>query len=338
MGDLQTGSRILVVDDETALREVIARRLRRAGYAVTTAENSEVALRLTELGRPPFALIITDVHMPPGMSGLDLATALIERRPTQRIIIMTSDPDEALRRAALARGPVNFIPKPFELFELEEAVKQALVTQRNMMTPPPSAQRAYRQAAIGTTPARSLLWVDERSHAGRGHADRVARMARVVAKSLVKPLTSFEQAELEVAAWSHELALLTGAVANPVEMAWRSAQMLEENGSNDLVCQIVRHMHERWDGSGGPERLVGDAIPLGAQILSVVDGIDHYCAALLQIGMRPELAAHRAVSLVVSQQGSCFSPHITDIVNQNRDAIRNICGVVRVNLSLEAIA
>jgi HD-GYP domain-containing protein (c-di-GMP phosphodiesterase class II) len=207
-----------------------------------------------------------------------------------------------------------------------------------MMTPPPSAQRAYRQAAIGTTPARSLLWVDERSHAGRGHADRVARMARVVAKSLVKPLTSFEQAELEVAAWSHELALLTGAVANPVEMAWRSAQMLEENGSNDLVCQIVRHMHERWDGSGGPERLVGDAIPLGAQILSVVDGIDHYCAALLQIGMRPELAAHRAVSLVVSQQGSCFSPHITDIVNQNRDAIRNICGVVRVNLSLEAIA
>lgn len=337
MGDLQAGSRILVVDDEAALREVIARRLRRAGYAVKTAENADVALSLTELGRPPFDLIVTDVHMPPGMNGLDLATVLIERRPSQRIIIMTSDPDEALRRAALARGPVNFIPKPFELFELEEAVEHALAAQRSMMTPPPSAQRAYRQAAIGTVPSKSLLWVDERSHAGRGHGDRVARMARVIAKSIAKPLTEALDA-LEIAAWSHELALLAGAVANPVEMAWRSAQMLEESGSEDLVCRIVRHMHERWDGSGGPERLVGDAIPLGALILSAADGIDHYCAALLQTGMRPELAAHRAVGLVVSQQGTCFSPSITNVVNQNRDVLRSICGVARVTSSLEAIA
>jgi putative two-component system response regulator len=337
MGDLQTGSRILVVDDETALREVIARRLRRAGYVVTTAENADVALGMTELGRPPFDLIITDVHMPPGMNGLDLATALMERRPAQRIIIMTSDPDEALRRAALARGPVNFIPKPFELFELEVAVEQALVAQRNTMTPPPSAQRAYREAAIGAVSSKSLLWVDERSHAGSGHGDRVARMTRIIAKSLVTPLTQ-EPDALEVAAWSHELALLTGAVANPVEMAWRSAQMLEENGSSDLVCRIVRYMHERWDGSGGPERLVGDAIPLGALILSAADGIDHYCAALLQTGMRPELAAHRAVGLVVSQEGTCFSPIVANVVNQNRDALRAICGVARVNSSLEAIA
>jgi response regulator RpfG family c-di-GMP phosphodiesterase len=336
MGDLQAGSRILVVDDETALREAIARRLRRAGYMVMTAENADVALGLTELGRPPFDLVITDVHMPPGMNGLDLATALMERRPAQRIVIMTSDPDEALRRAALARGPVNFLPKPFELFELEEAVKQALVAQRNMMTPPPSLQRAYRQAMIGTIPSKSLLWVDERSHAGRGHGDRVARMTRVIAKSLVK-LTD-ELAALEIAAWSHELALLTGAVANPVELAWRSAQLLEESGSDGLVSETVRHMHERWDGSGGPERLVGDAIPLGALVLSAADGIDHYCAALLHTGMQPELAAHRAVGLVVSQQGTCFSPYITNVVHENRDALRNICGVARVNSSLEAIA
>ena len=338
MGDLLTGSRILVVDDETSLREVIGRRLRRAGYEVATAENAEVALALTQLGRPPFDLVITDVHMPPGMSGLDLATVLIERRPTQRIIIMTSDPDEALRRAALARGPVNFLLKPFELFELEAVVKQALASQRDMMTPPPSAQRAYRQAAIGTVSAKSVLWVDERSYAGRGHGDRVARAARAFAKSFEKPLTSFEVAELEVAAWSHELAVLAGPIANPVELAWRTAEMLKTSGANELVCQIVRHMHERWDGSGGPEGLVGDAIPLGAQILSLADALDHYSAALLQTGMRPELAAHRAIDLVVSQQDSCFSPAIVNIAQLNRAALRTICGVARVNSSLEAIA
>jgi response regulator RpfG family c-di-GMP phosphodiesterase len=338
MRDLRTGSRILVVDDEKALREAIARRLRRAGYVVNTAENAVVAMDLTQFGHPQFDLVITDVHMPPGMSGLDLATVLIERRPTQRIIIMTSDPDEALRREALARGPVNFLEKPFELFELEAAVQQALAPHHSMMTPPPSAQRVYRQAAIGTVSAKSLLWVDERSHAGRGHCDRVARMARTIAKSLPRPMTSFEVAELEVAAWSHELALLGGPIANPVEVAWRSAEMLSESGATELVTRIVRHMHEHWNGSGGPEGLVGDAIPLGAQILSVVDAIDHYCAAWLQTGMRPELAAYRAICLVVSQQDSCFNPEVVGLVNLNLDALRTICGVARVNSSLEAIA
>ena len=337
MGNLRTGSRILVVDDETTLREVISRRLRRAGYVVTAAPNADVAMELTQLGRPPFDLVISDVHMP-GMSGLDLAMVLIERRPAQRIIIMTSDPDEMLRRAALARGPVHFLLKPFELFELEAAVEQALATQRFMVTPPPSAQRAYRQAAIGTIAAKSLLWVDEQSQAGRGHGDRVARMARTIGKSMTQPFTAFELAELEVAAWSHEIALLAGAVAHPIEMAWRSANMLEANGANELVCQFVRHMHERWDGSGGPEGLVGDAIPLGAQILSAVDTIDHYCAAWVQSGMRAELAAHRSIDLVVSQQGGCFSPEIVDLVNRNLDALRSICGVARINLTLEAIA
>src|SRR5688572_15289749 len=155
MGNLRTASRILVVDDETTLREVISRRLRRAGYVVTCAPNADVALQLTQLGMTPFDLVITDVYMPPGMSGLDLATMLIERRPTQRIIIMTNDADQLLRRAALARGPVNFLLKPFELFELEAAVEQALAANQQMLTPPPSAQRAYRQAAIGTIAAKS---------------------------------------------------------------------------------------------------------------------------------------------------------------------------------------
>ena len=328
MSDLLLGSRILVVDDDPALREAIGRRLRRAGYTVVTAENAETALGHAELGRAPFDVVVTDVHMP-GMNGLDLATVLIERRPLQRVIIITGDPDEALQRSALARGPVSFLLKPFELFELEEAVKHTLAKPRYMTTPPAAAQRQYREAAIGTVPAEWLLWVDDRSNAGAGHGDRVARMARVVAMSLPRPLSSFELAELEVAAWSHEVGLLAGPTASPVEMSWRGAEILKECGTNDAVCEIVRHMHERWDGSGGPEQLVGDAIPLAAQILSAVDAIDHYCSAWLQTGMRPELAAHRAIGLVVAQQGGCYSPFIAIVVSGARDALRSICGVQR---------
>jgi two-component system response regulator RpfG len=352
MGDLRRGSRILVVDDDNALREAIGRRLRRSHHVVVTAENAQIALAHCELGRPPFDVVVTDVHMP-GLSGLDLATALIERRPMQRVIIITSDPDEALKRAALSRGPVSFLLKPFELFELEAAIEQALAMPR-FMTPPPNTTANTSLEVVGTAPAEWLLWIDDRSNAGRGHADRVARMARVAAMSLLTPMAAFELAELEVAAWSHELGLLAGPSASPVEMAWRGAEILQDCGASDDVCRLVRLMHERWDGSGGPEGLVGDAIPLGAQILSAVDAIDHYSAAWLQTGMRPELAAHRAVSLVVAQQGSCFSPMIAVAVNGNRDALRTLCGVERrtrshdvdgkpgreisINSSLEAIA
>lgn len=352
MGDLRRGSRILVVDDDTALREAIARRLRRARHLVVTAENAQIALAHCELGRSPFDVVVTDVHMP-GMSGLDLATALIERRPLQRVIIITSDPDEALKRAALSRGPVSFLLKPFELFELEAAVDQALAMPR-FMTPPPAAPTHKSFDAIGTVPAEWLLWTDDRSNAGAGHADRVARMARVVALSLPVQMAAFELGELEIAAWSHEIGLLAGPNASPVEIAWRGAEILQECGASEEVSRIVRLMHERWDGSGGPDGLVGDTIPLGAQILHVVDAIDHYCAAWLQAGLRGELAAYRAISLVMAQARTCFSPMVVVAMNGNRDALRSICGVARrtrgyddegqphreisINSSLEAIA
>ena len=328
MSDVAEGSRILVVEDEVALCDAIARRLRRAGHAVTTAHDAYTALAHCELGRAPFDLVITDVHMP-GMTGLDLATALIERRPMQRIIVITGAPDEMLRRAALARGSVSFLPKPFDGDAMLAAVNSALSIDRPMFTPPPVAQRAYREAAIGTVPAEWLLWTDERSSAGGGHGDRVARMARVIALALPEPMSFFALAELEVAAWSHEIGLLAGPTANPAEMAWRSSEILKECGSNDLVVTLVRNMHEHWDGTGGPERLRGDSIPLGAQILSVADSIDHYAAAWLRTGADTDTAANRAIKLVIAQEGTCFNPQIVEIVSAQRTTLGSVCGVER---------
>jgi HD-GYP domain-containing protein (c-di-GMP phosphodiesterase class II) len=142
-------------------------------------------------------------------------------------------------------------------------------------------------------------------------------------------MSFFALAELEVAAWSHEIGLLAGPTANPVEMAWRSAEILKECGSNDLVVTLVRSMHERWDGSGGPERLRGESIPLGAQILSAVDSLDHYCAAWLRTGAPPAEAAERAVELVVAQAETCFNPEITALVRAQSDALMSICAVSR---------
>lgn len=320
--------RILVVDDDAQLRELIARSMRRGGNFVVTAEDAEVALAQTELGRPPFDVVITDVHLPK-MNGIELATLLLERRPTQRIVIVTGDPDEAMARDAISRGPVSYLLKPFELFELQSTVNQALAMPRWTPAPPSESTRTGREATIGTVPAEWLLWVDDRSYAGVGHGDRVARTARVIALGLTPPFTATPLAELEVAAWSHEIGLLGGASANPIEMAWRSAEMLLECGSTEGVIRTVRHMHERWDGTGGPDRLRDTQVPGSSQVLAAADAIDHYCAAWIQTGMDPAQAADRAAGLVAAQQGTCFNPEVARAILQGRESIRSICGVSR---------
>lgn len=322
------GHRVLVVDDDDSLREVVARQMRRAGHFVVTAESAEVALAQTALGRAPFDVVITDVHMP-AMTGIELATILLERRPTQRIVIVTGDPDEAMARDAISRGPVSYLLKPFELFELEGVVNQALVMPRYAPSVAASGSRHTGEQTIGTVPAEWLLWVDDRSYAGVGHSDRVARAARVIALALKPPFTGTALAELEVAAWSHEIGLLGGPCANPVEMAWRSAQMLLECGSSERVITAVRYMHERWDGCGGPERLRELAIPGSAQVLAAADAIDHYAAGWIQTGMDPEQAAERGINLVIAQQGSVYNPEIAAALNAGREAVRWVCGVTR---------
>lgn len=328
MDNSRQGQRILVVDDDVPLREAVARYLRRCGYYVVTAEDAEVALAQTELGRPPFDVVVTDVHMP-GMNGIELATVLLDRRPTQRVVIVTGDPNEALARDALSRGPVNYLLKPFELFELQAAVSQALATPRYAPPMNSDLNRAGAQVTIGTVPAEWLLWVDDRSYAGVGHGDRVARVARVLAMTLKPPFMGPALAELEVAAWSHDIGFLAGPSANPVEMAWRSAELLRECNSSDNVVRTVRYMHERWDGLGGPEGLSRSGVPGSSQVLAVADSIDHYCGAWMKTGIDPQEAAQRAISLVASQQGTYFNPDVTAALLRARDAICSIVGVVR---------
>ena len=320
--------KVLIVDDDAALRELIARHMRRKGLIAITAGDGEAALAHYEMGSPAFDVVITDVHMP-RMSGIELTTRLLQHHPSQRIVIVTGDPDEALAREAISRGPVSYLLKPFELFELEAAVNQALDTTRAA----PSVQGARRTSAtVGALPAEWLLWVDEHSYAGVGHADRVAKVARLIASALPQPFDAISLAELDIAAWSHEIGLLAGPFPNPVDLVNRGSQILMDRGSSDAVAIGVRHMHERWDGTGGPDHLLGLQIPRISQVLAVADAIDHYCSAWIQTGIDPEIAAARALTLVGTQEGTCFNPEVTRVLKEQAGAIRNVCAVSRRGL------
>lgn len=319
--DGSTTPSVLLVEDDAATRGMIARHLRGSGYDVNTAESAEQVIFEVDREGRRFDVVISDVHLP-GTSGIDLASYLLVKNPAQAIVLITGDPDEALARDALSRGPVSYLLKPFELFELDAALRQVVARIAASQEEHPGHRRVDIEPGNQGIPEEWVRFVDDRSYAGAGHAERVARLAALVVEGLIDVAPQLSGAELALAARMHELGRLSGQAGDPTAMAVESGRLLEEAGFPAQIVLAVRHVHERWDGTGGPDGLSTSAIPGAAQVLSVADSLDHYCAAWLQAGVRASDAVDRALSLVAAQQGSAFSPLVVGAVNRERAAIR----------------
>jgi two-component system cell cycle sensor histidine kinase/response regulator CckA len=116
-------ARILVVEDEAAVRDLVARILGAAGHDISTAADGAEALRVADAANPPIELILSDVVMP-GMSGIQLAREVRARWPTTRIVLMSGYTAEPLEAAG---SGLVLLPKPFSADELLEHVRAALL-------------------------------------------------------------------------------------------------------------------------------------------------------------------------------------------------------------------
>lgn len=121
-------ARIVVVDDEVAIRDLIAEALEDVGYRVTRVETAAQALRVLE-EEPEVAMLITDIGLPGGMSGDDLAVIALDRRPTLKVLFISGFVDNAVSAIALKSGQTEFLLKPFTVKELRATI-QRLLSQR----------------------------------------------------------------------------------------------------------------------------------------------------------------------------------------------------------------
>jgi CheY-like chemotaxis protein len=126
--------RILVVDDESYLRELIRETLRTRQYDATTASNGAEALDL--LSRGKYDIVVTDVVMP-GMEGLELVKQIRRLYPQIRILVLTGYPRSADIGDFLAEGVDDFLPKPFRANDLVAVIRK--VEKKLEGTAPPSA-------------------------------------------------------------------------------------------------------------------------------------------------------------------------------------------------------
>lgn len=118
---------VLIVEDDAMVRRLLARHFAKTGAVVTEAGDVSEALAVFSSAGSRFDVVVTDVHLP-DRTGLDLATEMRSSCPYQPIVFVTGDVDEDLARRALAGGKAGYLLKPFEFFELDAAVAQAMQT------------------------------------------------------------------------------------------------------------------------------------------------------------------------------------------------------------------
>ena len=266
---------ILVVDDVQQNRMLLERLLTAKGYRVETAGDGDAALASIERIAPD--VILLDVQMP-GRDGFEVCRLIKEHTATRLtpVVLITGLADRQSRIRGIEAGADDFIQKPFDPGELSARVR-SLVRLKRYTDDLESAESVITSLA---------LTVEARDAYTEGHCQRLAEYATLVGREL--GLSEIELAALHRGGYLHDI----GKVGMPDALLFKPAAltapeyevMKRHTVIGDTLCgnlrslalvrPIVRHHHERLDGSGYPDGLRGDEIPLLAQIISVVDTYD----------------------------------------------------------------
>jgi putative two-component system response regulator len=266
---------VLVVDDIAANRQLVEALIAPDGHRVRTARDGAEALRLVR-GEPP-DLVLMDIMMPL-VDGFEACRAM-KQDPSTRLIpvvLLTSLDDTASRIRGMEAGADDFVTKPFNGVELRARVRSLLRI------------KGYTDdlESIESVMVSLALTIEARDRTTSGHCQRLAQYATALGRTL--GLAADDVSALARGGFLHDL----GKVGIPDAVLLKHGPLAPDEYElikqhtliGDRLCgklrslrkvsPIVRHHHERLDGSGYPDGLRGETTPLLAQIMGVVDVFD----------------------------------------------------------------
>ena len=313
--------KIMLVDDEPANLRLLERLFRR-DYHILTASSGMEALRL--LDQHDVALLITDQRMP-GMSGIELLKRTAEMRPHIVRIILTGYTDVTSLVEAINWGQVyKYVTKPWSNEELRQTVSRAIehyeTTKARHELEFANQRLAARLQEMTQGFVRAIAdALDAKDDYVHGHARRVSGYSTAIGRRLHLDAVMLEQ--LQLASLLHDVGkigtpdhiLLKPAALTTEERAVvqlhseRGARMLAGIPEMHEVAAAVRHHHERFDGTGYPEGLRGEQIPLPARIIAVADAYD---AMTSPRPFREALDHEEALLHLENGAGAQFDPEI----------------------------
>src|SRR5213080_1054190 len=273
----------LVVDDEPRLRRVLVRLLEGEGF--TCAEAGSGTEALEKMHAEPVPLVISDLRIPQ-MDGVTLLREILARWPDTAVLVVTAVAEVESAVACLQLGALDYVAKPFHLDEVRARVH----------------------------------FLEEKDPYTRGHSVRVANYSLGIARMM--PLDRDKIDTIVLGAELHDIGKI--GVSETVlhkagklsEAEYRHIMEHPVIGARILgplmrdapaALAIVRSHHERLDGKGFPDGLVGDAIPLEVRVVTVADSFD----AMTSVRpYRPALSVQKAMQELEEMKGVQFDPQV----------------------------
>src|SRR3954462_459419 len=336
--------RILVVDDEEPIREIVTSMLSNAGYDCKQAGSGLEAIAMLESGEQ-FELMLSDLMMPE-LDGIGLLERTKEKFPDMPVVMVTAVHDISVALAALRNGAYDYLLKPFERDQLLAMVRRALENRRLKLE-----NRAYQtnlEALVSarTDQLRQAMADLERSYditlealgdaldlkdaETEGHSKRVTAFTIAMARAM--GMSGDKIRVIARGAFLHDIgkmAIPDAILRKPGALTEQEVMIMREHCARGYhmlkkipflaeAAEIVYAHQERYDGTGYPRTLIGDEIPIGARLFAVADTLDAITSD------RPYRAAQTiqaAREEIRRFSGSQFDPKVVEIFLGMPDSI-----------------
>src|SRR5271170_1332430 len=292
--------RILVVDDEEAIREIVCSMLTAAHYTCGQASSGVSALALLESGQQ-FELMLSDLMMAE-LDGIGLLERTKEKYPDMPVVMVTAVHDISVALQALRNGAYDYLLKPFEREQLLATVRRALENRRLKIENRTYQTSLESMVEARTEQLRNAMADLERSYSmtlealggaldlkdaeTEGHSRRVTVYTIAIARAM--GLSKDHIDVIARGAFLHDIGKMAipdailrkpgkldaDEVAIMREHCYHGYQILKKIPFLKEASEIVYAHQEHFDGSGYPRQLRGEQIPLGARIFSVADTLD----------------------------------------------------------------
>lgn len=330
-------ARILIIDDEPDLRTVLAEFLGE-NFDCVQAESAEAGL--AEIRRKHFAVVITDINLT-GMSGLELIPFIKAEDPQTVVMVISGQQGIDNAITAMRTGAFDYIVKPFDLAQVDAAVRRALehyelqVIKRRYdshLEELVAKRTAQLDQALGEieTSYRSTLQalvqaLETRDFETHGHSERVVTFSLRLGYQL--GLDAEKIRALEFGALLHDIGKIgvpDAILRKPAALSdeeWKKMrlhpiygrQILRNISFLEEASLVVAQHHEKWNGEGYPLGLKGEEIDINARIFCVVDALDAIVSDRVYRAGRSYQEAREEINRCAGEQ---FDPLVVEAFNQ----------------------
>ncbi len=357
---MKNDAKILIVDDEVRVREILSRKLTDDGYNCLTAPDGNAALKILKTDHVD--LVLLDIMMP-GKPGPEILKEIKSKYPDTAVIMVTAIADVQTAIGLMRMGAYDYIIKPVELSVLSVSLDRAL-EKRNLIIENRDYQlhleqrveeqtKKIRQAFLNSTTslAYALEAKDKYTH---GHSERVTEIAVAVAREMDAPKYMIEK--IKLAGLLHDVGKIgiSELILNkPGKLTDEEFELVKAHcevgerilspiGEDKEILEMIRHHHERFDGNGYPDGLSGEQMTQGSSIIAVAEAYtnilsqgamalavaDAYDAMTSDRPYRSALSPEAANSELLRGKGKQFAPIIVDtfmsLINKGKKSIKFI--------------